>query len=560
VKKFRIALLSFLICSLLLVCLPPGDLQAMPPVRKVVLPNKMVVLHSEDHSLPFVTMRLLIDGGSRSDSAGQEGLARLAAKGLLLGTSKHNREAINEALDFMGASLDASSGRDYSTVSLRFLKKDLDDALALFMEVLTRPAYPVDEIKREVDKTLAAIQAQEDEPGEVAEKEFRETLFPGSPYGHPVIGTKESLPKITREAILNYYKAHYHPNNYILSIVGDITSGEVKTKILSLFENISAVDLSEVPFKSSFAGGPETKKINREISQANIIIGNKGISRGNPDYYAVSVMNYILGGGGFASRLLEEIRNKRGLAYSVESFFDPGKYPGSFQIVLQTKNRSAREAISLAIGQMKLIRKEPVSSKELDGAKKYFIGSFPLRLDTQGKLAKFLVQVQYYGLGLDYPEKYRSLISSVTKEQLMKVANKYLHPENCILVVVANLKEAGMEATAKDPSQETTPQRSVVQSNLGITVEALSPQLRRQYNIRDKQGVVVINVRPDSPADSSGMCAGDLIKKIDRRPITDMKDFNSAMEYWDIGKNIEFLLKRGGKTLYIVIGTDRNKI
>jgi zinc protease len=176
-----------------------------------------------------------------------------------------------------------------------------------------------------------------------------------------------------------------------------------------------------------------------------MILGHAGISRENPDFYTLTVMNYILGGGGFASRLVEEIRNKRGLAYSVDSYFDAGKYPGSFQIVLQTKNSSARESISLALQQMERIRNESVSEKELEGAKKYLIGSFPMRLDTQSKMANFLTQVEYYGLGLDYPEKYPFLIQSVTKEEVLKVAQKYLHPENYILVVVANLKEAGLD-------------------------------------------------------------------------------------------------------------------
>jgi zinc protease len=143
--------------------------------------------------------------------------------------------------------------------------------------------------------------------------------------------------------------------------------------------------------------------------------------------------------------LFEEIRNKRGLAYSVTSFFDPGKYPGSFQIILQTKNSSAREAISLIFQQMERIRKEPVSEKELESAKKYLIGSFPMRLDTQGKLVNFLTQVEYFGLGLDYPERYPSLIKSVSQEEVLRVARTYLHPESFILVVVANLKEAKME-------------------------------------------------------------------------------------------------------------------
>jgi zinc protease len=142
---------------------------------------------------------------------------------------------------------------------------------------------------------------------------------------------------------------------------------------------------------------------------------------------------------------MEEIRNKRGLAYSVASFFDPGKYPGSFQILLQTKNASAKEAIFLSRQQMERIRQELVSEKELEGAQKYLVGSFPMRLDTQGKLANFLTQVEYYGLGLDYPQKYPNLIRAVTREEVLRVAKTYLQPEKYILVIVANLKEAEME-------------------------------------------------------------------------------------------------------------------
>jgi zinc protease len=169
------------------------------------------------------------------------------------------------------------------------------------------------------------------------------------------------------------------------------------------------------------------------------------VERSNPDYYTLTVMNYILGGGGFGSRLVGEIRNRRGLAYSVSSFFDPGKYPGSFEIVLQTKNASAREAISLALQEVERIRKEPVSEKELESAKKYLIGSFPMRFNTQAKMANFLSQVEYYDLGRDYPEKYASIIGSVTREEILRVAQKYLHPDKYILIFVANLKEAGME-------------------------------------------------------------------------------------------------------------------
>ena len=420
-------------------------LHAMPPVQRMVLPNQLVLLVCEEHSLPFVTFQLLIDSGSRKDPPGEEGSAHLAAKGLLLGTSERMITAINEELDFMGASLSSSSGRDYATLGLRILKKDLDKGFDLFMEVLTQSTFPEDEINREVEKTLAAIKAAEDRPEEVAEKAFEKTLFLTGPYGHPVEGTKESLPRLTREALVKFYRAYYHPNNSILTVVGDITVEEIKTKFLPRLVKWPSEEIPKVPFVSTFAKEKKAVKIDRAITQANLILGHAGVSRDNPDFYALTVMNYILGGGGFASRLFEEIRNKRGLAYSVTSFFDPGKHPGSFQIVLQTKNASAREAISLALQQMERIQKELVSEKELEAARNYLVGSFPLRLDTQTKLASFLIQVEYYGLGLDYPQKYTSFIRSVTREDILRVAKTYLHPENHILVVVTNLKEAGME-------------------------------------------------------------------------------------------------------------------
>ncbi len=422
-----------------------GTLLAMPPVQRMVLSNQMVLLTSEERSLPFVTLQLLIDAGSRKDSPGEEGAAYLTAKGLLVGTTKRGEKAINEKLDFMGASLNSSSGRDYATLTLRVLRKDLEKGFDLFMEVLTQPAFPQKEVKREVQKTLAAIQAAEDQPGDVAEKAFQENLFLSGPYRPPVEGTKKSLPSMTRETLDRFYKNYYHPNNSILAIVGDITQEEIKTKLIPSLEKWPKGKISVAAVPNVFAKGPKTVKIDRMLAQANIILGHAGVSRDNPDFYAITVMNYILGGGGFSSRLMEEVRNKRGLAYSIYSFFEPGKFPGSFQIGLQTKNVSAREAISLAREEMKRIQKEPVSEKEIEGAKKYLSGSFPMRVDTQGKMVNFLLQVEYYGLGLDYPEKYSRLIQSISREDVLRVARKYLQPENCILVVVGNQKMADIE-------------------------------------------------------------------------------------------------------------------
>jgi zinc protease len=425
--------------------LHPEKLWAMPPVQRMVLPNGLVILFSEEHSLPFVSLQLLVKAGAYKDPVGQEGLANLTAQGILFGTSKRNVQAMNEEVDFLGASLQFSCGRDYSTMNLRVLKKDLDRGFNLFWEALTQPTFPEEEVQGEIEKTHAAIQAAEDQPGVVADKAFRKELFLAGPYGHPIEGTEDSLPKITREGIVQFYRNNYHPGNTILTIVGDIRLEEIKSGLLP---RLTGWSTGKIPGESRTIPFTQEKKIiriDRPITQANIILGHGGVSRENPDFYALQVMNYILGGGGFSSRLVEEIRNKRGLAYSVASFFDPGKFSGSFQISLETKNASAKEAIALTLQEMERMRKESVSERELEGAKKYLIGSFPMRLDTQGKLCNFLTQLEFFGLGLDYPEKYANRIRSVTREDVLRVAQTYLHPENYILVVVADLKEAGMK-------------------------------------------------------------------------------------------------------------------
>src|SRR4030042_1860807 len=210
----RILRKHFIHISFLLVwlALSEGLLYAMPPVQRMVLPNHLVLLVCEEHSLPFVTFQLLINSGSRQDPSGQEGLANLTARGLLLGSLNRSVNTINEEVDLMGASFIASVGKDVATLSLRILKKDLDKGFDLFMEALRRPAFPEEEIRREIEKTLAVIQSGEDEPGEVAQKEFKKTLFLGTPYCHPVEGTKERVPRLKREDVLRFSTTYFHPN------------------------------------------------------------------------------------------------------------------------------------------------------------------------------------------------------------------------------------------------------------------------------------------------------------------------------------------------------------
>jgi len=420
-----------------------GSVSAMPAVKRTVLPNGLVVLYSEDRSLPLVTLQLLLDAGSRRDPEGQAGVAGLTARGLLLGTSGHKASEINEALDFIGASFGQTVDKDWVLLGLQVLKKDLNRGLGLFLEVVTEPVFPREELRNEVQRAVADIRASDERPEAVAERAFQRALFVSGPYRHPVEGTEASVLKLTREQVQGFFNKYYHPNNAILAVVGDLSPGEFDDRLVPRLKEWPKAVVPQEGFSETFAEGPETVHIRKKISQANIVLGNQGVSRSNPDYYCLSVMNYILGGGGFGSRLMEAIRVKRGLAYSVGSFFEARRHAGSFQVYLQTRNASAQEGVSLALREMERIQQATVSTEELETAKKYLTGSFPLRLDTQAERAGFLVQMEYFDLGLDYPAKYPALIDSVTKRDVLRVAGQYLHPAKRILVVVGDLEASG---------------------------------------------------------------------------------------------------------------------
>jgi len=431
-----------IILILLLIGLPRLSF-SLPPTERMTLKNGLRLTVSKDHSLPFVTFQLIIDGGSRLDPPDKGGLSYLTAKGLLHGTTSHTARQMSQTLDFLGASLSSSSSRDYTSVGFKVLKKDLIRGFNLFVDAFTQPVFPEDEFRREIQRTLGAIKSGEEDPGELCEREFTKALFAATPYGHPVVGTEESLARLTRNDLASFHDTFIRPNNAILVIVGDVTLHEIQKDLVPRLEGWINRPAPQPSFDQGTASDIKVLTKDRAITQANIVLGNPGPKRNNPDFFAMVVMNYILGGGGFSSRLLNEIRAKRGFAYSVHSAFDFKKYTGSFSVSLQTKNDSAREAISIVLNELKKMQKEPVTDKELEGARKYLTGSFPLRFDTQAKLAGFLAQVEFYGLGADYADNYASNIRAVTKDDVQRVAIKHLSPDNYILVIVGNLKEAG---------------------------------------------------------------------------------------------------------------------
>ena len=418
-------------------------------VKKSVLENGLTLLIVEKHNLPVVRVTVGIKAGSIVESEENAGIANLTAELLTAGTKKRTASQISEETEFAGASLSASGGNDYATMALSVLKKDLDLGFDLLSDTILNPLFPDDELNKKRERIKGSLRAQEENPEFVASREFKKAVFGIHPYGRLVQGSPESLDRIKRDDLVNFHSSFYAPNNAIMSVVGDITPEEVKNLLKQYFSEWHTKELIVSPPKPEGIKEKKIITIDKDLTQANIILGHVGISRDNPDYYAVSVMNYILGGGGFESRLMQNIREEKGLAYDIHSFFDANKYGGLFEIGLQTKNESANTAIEEILKEIKKIRSKSISDAELSDAKSFLTGSFPMRLETSQRIANFLVAVEYYGLGMDYIDKYPKYINSVTKDDVLRVAKKYLDSENFTLVVVADQKKAGLKKEFK---------------------------------------------------------------------------------------------------------------
>jgi len=432
-------LLKFIMIFALAALAPSADAGMVS--KRSVLNNGMVLLTSEQRSLPMVALELLIDAGSRHEAAQQAGLANLTSKLLIYGTKKRNALQISETLDFIGAGLSTGASENVASVSLTILKKDLAVGLELLAEILTASTFPQDEIDRQKQAIIAGIRAQEEDPGAVAGRAFAAALFPQSPYGRPVEGSEASVKTLQAQSLKDFFTRYYRPNRSIMAVVGDVSETEITQALNQAFRGWTKGVAGEAPSAPSQVGAVQTLRINKDLTQANIILGHVGVPRGHADYYAIQVMNYILGGGGFSSRAMDSIRNERGLAYSVYSFFGAEKSHGSFQFVMQTKNESAEEAIRIAHEEIRKIREQPVSEQELNDAKEYLAGSFALRFDTNRKVAGFLTQVEYFGLGLDFADSYTDLIRKVSREDVQRVAKQFLQPEKIISVIVGNQKK-----------------------------------------------------------------------------------------------------------------------
>jgi zinc protease len=414
--------------AVLLLLLPGPARAAGPLAHREVLPNGAVLLVAERPAIPIVVVRVGLPAGAVHDPADALGVASLTAELLTRGTARRSGPELDRAIEFVGGRLEAGAGSDGAAVTLSVLKKDLTLGLDLLAEVLRQPAFPADELARKVTDIQGALRRSEQEPETVASRELGRMIFPGHPYGRPVSGTIESVGKLTREQVTAFYQRHYRPDGANIVAVGDVTVAEIRRELLQRLAGWPAppAPVAAVP-KPPLGAGAEDRKIVRDLTQTTVLLGRPAIRQVDPDYFALAVATYVLGGGS-ASRLYTRVREERGLAYSVYSSLLPARYGASYLVSLQTRTDGVGEAVRLTREQMARLGREPVALRELSLAKSYLIGSFPLRLDTSGKLARFLGAVEESGLGLDYPERYKERIARVTAADVQRVAAKYLDP------------------------------------------------------------------------------------------------------------------------------------
>ena len=442
--SFRQSILMGLLGQLIIpACFTAWVYAAEISPTKLTTPNGMTVLVLEQHFLPIVEIHALIKTGSAQDPPEKAGLANLVASLLDEGTTTRTSKQLAEQIDFIGGSLEVKAGEDFTSASARVLRKDLEVGFTLLTDILLHPAFPKQEFERVRSQILGEIASDSDDPGHVAMKAFNQLVFHNHPYRWPVSGTEETLSKITLADVQGFYAKEYLPNQVILTIVGDITTEQATALVQTHFGAWKKGPAQTRPVRKPGAiDRKAVQLIEKDLTQSTIVLGHGGISRTNPDFYAVTVMNHILGAGGFSSRLMDSIRDKQGLAYGIMSHYDARSMPGSFWVNLQTRTETTNQAISGVLAEIKAIREAPVSDQELAEAKSFLMGSFPLRLDSTAKLAQVLAQVEYFGLGFEYFSQYPKWIERVTKEDVQRVAKQYLDPQHYALVVVGNIAKA----------------------------------------------------------------------------------------------------------------------
>jgi zinc protease len=423
------------ICLLLLL---PATLWAAPDIQHWTLDNGARVYFVETHALPMVQLRVVLDAASSRDPSDKRGLSVLTNALLDEGTGELDADAIAARFEGLGAEYNGSSQRDMATVDLRSLSNPtlLQPALDLLARILSAPSFPQAGLERERQRALVALQQHAQSPATVIEKAFYRQLYHEHPYQEDPLGDVASLKAVTREDLIAHHRRYYVGRNAVLAIVGDVSRREAKKisrQILGqLSVGVTPPPLPPVPELKQ----PHNRVIEFPATQSHIRLGQPGMTRTDPDYFPLYVGNYILGGGGLVSRLSDEVREKRGLSYSVYSYFLPMRSQGPFMIGLQTKNNQRQQALAVVRKVLKDFVAQGPTEKELEAAKKHLTGGFPLRLDSNKKIAEYLAMIGFYSLPLTYLDDFIPRIEAVTVDQIRDAFKRRVHPERLVTMIV----------------------------------------------------------------------------------------------------------------------------
>ncbi len=450
----RLRLLPLLLVIGFISLIQPGTARAVD-VKRVVGTSGVEAWLVEDHANPIVALRFAFRGGAALDPAGREGLADMVSSLLDEGAGELGAQEFQTRLEDLAVEMGFDSGYDSFGGNLKTLTEHTDNAFGLLRLALTAPRFDPDAVERMRSQLLANIRRTSERPGSVASDAMLKAFFPDHPYGRRSEGTLDSVAAITSDDLRTFVHQRFARDNLVIGVVGDMTPETLAKALDATFgdlpEHAASWDITETEPKTD--GG--TVVIVKDVPQSVILFGQKGLKRDDPDFYTAVVLNHILGGGTFTSRLFGEIREKRGLAYSIDSYLNPMDHTALWLGNAGTANERAAETIKLVRDVWRTTAENGVAEDELQDAKTYLTGSFPLRFNSSARIAGILVAMQMGNLGIDYLDRRNGLVEAVTLDAVNALAKKLLDPDRLTFIVVG--KPEGLAATdsGRPPSNES---------------------------------------------------------------------------------------------------------
>jgi zinc protease len=428
---------AYLLLGLLAAASP--TVHALLPIHSWQTSTGARVLFVENHDLPMLDVSVEFPAGSGYDSAQTSGRAALTQQVRRLGAGGLSEDAIADRIADVGAQLGGRFDADRAGSHLRTLSsaRERDQALDVLALVLQRPEFPPKVLEREKARMIASLKEADTKPDTLASRAFHRMVYREHPYGLRGAGEVETLANLTRADLLEFFRTHYVADNAVVAIMGDVNRAQAERIAEHLTQGLPRArgEVPSIPAVSVLERA-NSAVVAHPALQAHILIGAPGIGRDDPDYYSLYVGNHILGGGGFASRLNEEVRQKRGLAYSVYSYFVPWKRGGAFQIGLQTQGQQAQTARKVVIDVLSAFLEHGPSTQELAEAKSNIIGGFPLRLDSNREIHEYLALIGFYRLPLTYLEDFVKNVEKVTVADVRAAFSRHVHIERLVTVMV----------------------------------------------------------------------------------------------------------------------------